>query len=57
MFGHKVCRLASVKKYPCSNNHGSEKITVNVRETNMGVEPKIGGKPPKMDGENKEKPY
>ena len=23
----------------------------------MGVEPKIGGKPPKMDGENNGKPY
>ena len=23
----------------------------------MGVEPKIGGKTPKMDGENKGKPY
>ena len=23
----------------------------------MGVEPKIGGKPPKMDGENNENPY
>ena len=26
-------------------------------QPNMGVEPKIVGKPPKMDGENNGKPY